>query len=989
MKVASALKEYRYKRFRFGLFRSALSVTLSGLVAFILFLFLEWNFYFSSEIKTGAVLFFGVVLFCVSVFLLFPPLYSYARGTYFSLSECAREIGQKFPEIDDKLLNAYDLESRENEKNNWWKAAVRERYAWASEFGWTEIFHWRLLLPLVYFVVVPLILLLGYSFFNTSLQEAEQRLWNINRSYQKPPPFAIRWEFSPVVTQGEKAEIKVFLPEGIRIERLLLECNQQKQWATVNAAGEARWLIASSEKENSLHFSVLWNDYRWPEQTIALTKPVRWEGFSCRITPPRYTGVKPYTQWSANPLTVPQGSRLEWAAQIENSGAVRSVGKHKKWTWKKTEGPHFSLTLFAENDFLHEIQAKSEKGEWVSGGLTQVEVIPDEKPRLDVFWEFDSLSGTVKASWTAEDDYGLLEIVIDRSSQPLRGVQSISGRSILPAVKTKEFLTAYAVDSRGQKSSLQTFQRPAFTVYTQQKALAGLARAVAASSKQDRRSAENILAEKERARKESLSRSTETAKTENKKEEIEALERAKIRLKQAEEVVRSLQQPNRENKAQEALWEEKRAELEKLLSEMRKPENAKSLKAATLSLERMEALLERLLIEQATLAAAQALEELSKKQDELANKNEPNEAQAQEEIANTTENLSKEQKSAALDKANAQQKDLTKTKNPGNKEQKEAAESLRDAAQSLRESLLESGTEQAQQDIKSIRQLVDNLVRLSFKSEQLSDAVSKAAQGDPSYPRWLEETQNLISGMGTVQDTLQSLQLRIPQLSVALGDHATEASTALLRSKDALRERKSSVVSMELRRAMKETNDMAVLFQKAAQEAQKKLQGMKKGGTGTCSKPGEGKPSVGALKKKQTGLSQQMMEMGQNPGKGGQGAQEIAQLLAKQEGLRRELEKAGGNKPGARSASDLMKEIERQLTKGIEITRLTETIRRLEIRLLEMEMAEKQQDEDEKRTAETSRGAVMRDGNWTKDIQTYKRTLNKGWPLFKAAYTKP
>jgi hypothetical protein len=122
-------------------------------------------------------------------------------------------------------------------------------------------------------------------------------------------------------------------------------------------------------------------------------------------------------------------------------------------------------------------------------------------------------------------------------------------------------------------------------------------------------------------------------------------------------------------------------------------------------------------------------------------------------------------------------------------------------------------------------------------------------------------------------------------------------------------------------------------------------------------------------------------------GSSGEGAQRAA-LLAQQERLRRELEKTMGNTPGGKEASELMKELERQLVKNVPLSQLQQTIKRLDIKLLELERAEKKEDEDEKRESEV---AKERMGDQMAlppaSLKPTTLPLYRGWPLFQPEYT--
>jgi hypothetical protein len=156
--------------------------------------------------------------------------------------------------------------------------------------------------------------------------------------------------------------------------------------------------------------------------------------------------------------------------------------------------------------------------------------------------------------------------------------------------------------------------------------------------------------------------------------------------------------------------------------------------------------------------------------------------------------------------------------------------------------------------------------------------------------------------------------------------------------------------------------------------------------------------SLGSRPGQQSGQQpgQQPGESGQpkgNPGKSGadgsSGDQaQRASLLAQQERLRRELERSKGASAAGKEASELMKELERQLIKNASAQQLNQTLKKLDIKLLELERAEKQEEEDEKRQSEVGKDRPMiNPSGVAPDSRVFSQPVFRGWPLFYPDYT--
>jgi hypothetical protein len=500
-----------------------------------------------------------------------------------------------------------------------------------------------------------------------------------------------------------------------------------------------------------------------------------------------------------------------------------------------------------------------------------------------------------------------------------------------------------------------------------------------------------------------------------KQAETEFKERALEQMKSLEKAVQALKIPNADRMAQEKQWEDKRQQIEELLQQMQRPEQNNTTQKSAASLQRLEALLEQLLKDQEQLLAIQALERLSEDQKKLSDRTDADEQVLQKELAEETQELSEKHDSDELEKAKAEQDALKKQSNPSNKDQAKAAESLKKAAQQMRQKMQDSQESKTEAEIKSLKQLIDNLLQVSFGLERLSDRTSVAVPADPNYAQWQKELQRLQEGTRLVGDTLRAIGMRRPDIGAKTSQHVEDLLAYGMQAKSFLKERQGSNAGVQLQKAMKESNDLAVLFQEALNNTQQQLSNMKKDGTGSCSKPGSGKPSASGMRKMQGQLAEQMKSLGSRPGQqsgqqpgqqpgqageqtgnqgrpgadGSSGDQaQRASLLAQQERLRRELERSKGGNAAGNEASELMKELERQLIKNASVQQLNQTLKRLDIKLLELERAEKQEEEDEKRQSEVGKDRPMSNPTGIlPDSRVFSQPVFRGWPLFYPDYT--
>lgn len=1004
--AAQWLHTYRLRRFRHGLLVNALLLFASIILLWLLFLAAEVGLYLAPTVKIGALLLTAAALLTATVWTLVIPAVRFLRGTYFSLEDCARELGARFPELDDKLLNAYQLELMGSTPRI--HQAVEERLEQAVKFPIWERFSWTTLRPYAA-VLAVLLVFLGISAQYQPTQFAQQRLLAWDETFTPPPPFEVEWKAPLRAEEGQKVVVRA-KPIGVQMESWSAEVNGKRLVGQKQSDGSFQWVARMDSQDQE--WTLLFGDYRWEVKRVAWVPAVAWNSIRFRIVPPAYTGEKERTVQGLQDLECSVGSVVRWELEADHAELVR-------WDWNKAEGratsAPFSGSFVVDQSAKIELLAKGALGRWKSGGFLHVRAIPDAPPVLSVDWTIDSLSATVRAVWRAEDDRALVRVVLGRSEQKMGRVPVATGTFSMSLQGSRESWTAYAVDSKGQRSQPVVFVKPRFGAQDQQLAAASAVRSLAQQAEMTRRSADQLNKRSaEERRRQTQRKNVESAQVQ-KQAETEFKERALEQMKSLEKAVQSLKIPNADRMAQEKQWEDKRQQIEELLQQMQRPEQNATTQKSAASLQRLEALLEQLLKEQEQLLAIQALERLSEEQKKLSERTDADEQALQKELAEETQELSEKHNSDELEKAKAEQDALKKQSTPSNKDQEKAAESLKKAAEQMRQKMQESQESKTEEEIKSLKQLIDNLLQVSFGLERLSDRTSVAVPADPNYAQWQKELQRLQEGTRLVGDTLRAIGLRRPDIGAKTSQHVEDLLAYGMQAKSFLKERQGSNAGVQLQKAMKESNDLAVLFQEALNNAQQELSNMKKDGTGSCSKPGSGKPSASGMRKMQGQLAEQMKSLGSRPGqqsgqqpgqqpgetgqpKGNQGKSgadgssgdqaQRASLLAQQERLRRELERSKGGSVAGKEASELMKELERQLIKNASAQQLNQTLKKLDIKLLELERAEKQEEEDEKRQSEVGKDRPMiNPSGVAPDSRVFSQPVFRGWPLFYPDYT--
>ena len=92
----------------------------------------------------------------------------------------------------------------------------------------------------------------------------------------------------------------------------------------------------------------------------------------------------------------------------------------------------------------------------------------------------------------------------------------------------------------------------------------------------------------------------------------------------------------------------------------------------------------------------------------------------------------------------------------------------------MRQKMQESQESKTEEEIKSLKQLIDNLLQVSFGLERLSDRTTVAVPADPNYAQWQKELQRLQEGTRLVGDTLRAIGLRRPDIGAKTSQHVED-----------------------------------------------------------------------------------------------------------------------------------------------------------------------------------------------------------------------
>ncbi len=376
------------------------------------------------------------------------------------------------------------------------------------------------------------------------------------------------------------------------------------------------------------------------------------------------------------------------------------------------------------------------------------------------------------------------------------------------------------------------------------------------------------------------------------------------------------------------------------------------------------------------------LEKLNKQLEDPYNldKTKPLEQEVENQLQQAQEHLEKKQKEKAAEK------------------QKEAGDKMDELAEKMAQSMMEEQMEDLGEDINTMRQILNNIIRTSFRQENLMQGTAKTDIQDPAMRKIIRDQFNMKDNLKMIEDSISAVARRQVMVEPFITKEVTKIKQAQEQIMDLLNntqepslqyyfKNRNSQIASKQQFVMTSLNDLALMIAESIKKMQeKKQEGDAACKSGNCrssskngSKPKPDSKSAKSMKEMQERLNKQLEEMrkkmeqgkkdgGQKPENkpGGQQpsmSEEFARAAAQQEAIRKmmqdyqsELKKEGNGMDG--QIDKMLKEMEQTEKELVNKIINQQTINRQQqilTRLLESERAEMEREKEEKRESKEAR----------------------------------
>nr|WP_320020492.1 DUF4175 family protein [uncultured Draconibacterium sp.] len=316
------------------------------------------------------------------------------------------------------------------------------------------------------------------------------------------------------------------------------------------------------------------------------------------------------------------------------------------------------------------------------------------------------------------------------------------------------------------------------------------------------------------------------------------------------------------------------------------------------------------------------------------------------------------QKSSEESKHNLEKKNRKKSSQSIQK----TSEQMKNAAFAMQQMLDMSSMQQNQENLQNLRQILDNLILLSFNQEDVLNGLSSISTKDPRLIELNKEQNRIEEQSKIVRDSLYALAKRTPQISSMINNELVDMEINLTKSGQEMEEALFPQARSSQQFVITATNNLALLLNESLEQLEKQMANAQPGDQ-QCENPGGMGSGMENLKESSESIKQQLQKMIEQMKNGNsQGlSKQMGQSLMQHEMMQQMLRDLMNNGQVGSQAQETLKQIDQMLEENrrelINKSINAETIARQNLittRLLEAEKAETEREFEDKRESESA-----------------------------------
>jgi len=311
---------------------------------------------------------------------------------------------------------------------------------------------------------------------------------------------------------------------------------------------------------------------------------------------------------------------------------------------------------------------------------------------------------------------------------------------------------------------------------------------------------------------------------------------------------------------------------------------------------------------------------------------------------------------------NSKQELNKKNQKKSGSEMKNTSEKMKNMAFGMQQMLNSNTMEQNMENIQNLKQILSNLIHISFEQEDILDDLSATSSGDPALIGLNRSQKKIIDQSEIVKDSLYALAKRTPQITSMVNNELLSLELHLNKAADQMEEAQFPGARASQQFVITSANNLALMLNEALEQLENQMANAMPGNQ-SGEKQGQGKPQMNMLQQSSESIKQQLQQMidQMKNGNSQQMGKQMGQSLMQHEMMQQMLREIMNNGQVGSSARKTLQQIDQMLEENrkqlMNKNVNAEMIARQNLittRLLEAEQAELEREYEDKRESKTA-----------------------------------
>ncbi len=332
--------------------------------------------------------------------------------------ESAKEIGSALEEVDDRLVNLLNLQASA-QGNRLAEAGIGQKAEQLSSYDFRSVVELKQNYRWLRWAVVPFAIMLGLFFLRPEiLRDGSSRLVRYNQDFAPPAPFEFFIENDRLsVNENDDFSLSVVAKGPSIPGNAFIEMNGARFRLKQEGAGNFSYTFKNVRSDVNFNLSAA--GITSEEFALRVLPAPKLTNLEAAAAFPAYTGLSNQVFKNRSNIRVPEGTRLDWNANVRNSTEVALEQNGVQTEFARAGNQQVAWSSLAAKDLRQVLKLNNEHG-LQDSTVVFLEVIPDAFPGIEVA-EVEDTTAVTSRYFAGElsDDYGLkrLEFVTEQKGQ--------------------------------------------------------------------------------------------------------------------------------------------------------------------------------------------------------------------------------------------------------------------------------------------------------------------------------------------------------------------------------------------------------------------------------------------------------------------------------------------------------------------------------------------------------------------------------------------